>query len=93
MQNKEFVKEQLDIACEALRKIGAVVEMCPETMKIMVISDSVTLKVKDDEVRLLVDDYDITKSVRELIIRSIPGNYPDMRMVFKPKISIRRVRR
>jgi hypothetical protein len=93
MQNKEFVKEQLDIACDALRKIGAVVEICPDSMKITIVSDLAVLSVEDDSVRLSIDGHDITSSVRELIIRSVPGQYPDMRMVFKPKISIRRIKR
>lgn len=93
MANSEFIKKQLEIAVEALRRVGAVVEFCPESLRIMVISDTVELDIKDDKMKMLVDGNEITDSVGMVMFRAVNNEYPDIKAAFKPKITIRKVRK
>lgn len=87
-QVPEFIEQQLDIAFDALRRVGAFVEFIPEKMRVQVITDSLEALFIDDKNRILVDDKDMTNEVRSIIIDMVEGDFPRIRVLFKPKITI-----
>lgn len=89
----DFAKEQIAIAIDALRKIGAIVDFYPENMKIKIISDQLNVNVEDDKLQILLDGQEVTKHVGAVFVKTIAGEYPDVRIAFKPKATIRRVKK